>query len=486
MKTINLPPNASVLMESTRSIGYSLESAVADIIDNSISANAKKMFIGYFPIGEPHIYILDDGDGMDSDQLNNAMQYGSKSPYEKRNEYDLGRYGLGLKTASLSQCRELTVISKQENEIFGRRWDLDYIKESNQWSLIDLQSEEMIDLPGFNELEKLNSGTLVIWRKLDKIIIGDSSFESKFSAKLDFVNEHLSLVFHRFLDNDSSVKNIEIYSNNAKILPQDPFLMKKSTLIMDAEIIRIENENVIVKPYLLPHLSKMTNAELEKVGGKDGLRSNQGFYVYRNKRLLVWGTWFRMLPKHDISKLARIMIDIPNTLDHLWTLDIKKSTAIPPEDIRKNLVGIITKMAESSKRTFLTRGKKETKETITHFWDRITNRDKSINYTINRNHPIIKLFCANHGIDKNEIDRFLSYIESNIPLNQMYLDMTNDNSLISEKNQNRDDILKLFDSIIESINPSEIIVFVNEMINVEPFSELRYEILDKYSKEVKE
>jgi hypothetical protein len=486
MKTINLPPNASVLMESTRSIGYSLESAVADIIDNSISANAKKIFIGYFPIGEPHIYILDDGDGMDSDQLNNAMQYGSKSPYEKRNEYDLGRYGLGLKTASLSQCRELTVISKQENEIFGRRWDLDYIKESNQWSLIDLQSEEMIDLPGFNELEKLNSGTLVIWRKLDKIIIGDSSFESKFSAKLDFVNEHLSLVFHRFLDNDSSVKNIEIYSNNAKILPQDPFLMKKSTLIMDAEIIKIENENVIVKPYLLPHLSKMTNAELEKVGGKDGLRSNQGFYVYRNKRLLVWGTWFRMLPKHDISKLARIMIDIPNTLDHLWTLDIKKSTAIPPEDIRKNLVGIITKMAESSKRTFLTRGKKETKETITHFWDRITNRDKSINYTINRNHPIIKLFCANHGIDKNEIDRFLSYIESNIPLNQMYLDMTNDNSLISEKNQNRDDILKLFDSIIESTNPSEITVFVNEMINVEPFSELRYEILEKYSKEVKE
>ena len=192
------------------------------------------------------------------------------------------------------------------------------------------------------------------------------------------------------------------------------------------------------------------------------------------------------ISKHDISKLARIMIDIPNTLDHLWTLDIKKSTAIPPEDIRKNLVGIITKMAESSKRTFLTRGKKETKETITHFWDRITNRDKSINYTINRNHPIIKLFCANHGIDKNEIDRFLSYIESNIPLNQMYLDMTNDNSLISEKNQNRDDILKLFDSIIESTNPSEIIVFVNEMINVEPFSELRYEILEKYSKEVKE
>jgi hypothetical protein len=367
MKTINLPPNASVLMESTRSIGYSLESAVADIIDNSISANAKKIFIGYFPIGEPHIYILDDGDGMDSDQLNNAMQYGSKSPYEKRNEYDLGRYGLGLKTASLSQCRELTVISKQESKVFGRRWDLDYIKESNQWSLIDLQSEEMIDLPGFNELEKLKSGTLVIWRKLDKIIIGDSTFESKFSAKLDFVNEHLSLVFHRFLDNDSSVKNIEIYSNNAKILPQDPFLMKKSTLIMDAEIIRIENENVIVKPYLLPHLSKMTNAELEKVGGKDGLRSNQGFYVYRNKRLLVWGTWFRMLPKHDISKLARIMIDIPNTLDHLWTLDIKKSTAIPPEDIRKNLVGIITKMAESSKRTFLTRGKKKQKKLLHTF-----------------------------------------------------------------------------------------------------------------------
>ena len=128
MKTINLPPYAPTLMESTRAIGYSVEVAIADIIDNSIAALATNIEVNFFPSSDPYICILDNGTGMTIVELENAMQYGSKNPLDVRNENDLGRYGLGLKTASLSQCRKLTVISKKNDRISGCRWDLDYVK----------------------------------------------------------------------------------------------------------------------------------------------------------------------------------------------------------------------------------------------------------------------------------------------------------------------------------------------------------------------
>lgn len=127
MQERNMPPFAPVLMQSTRAIGYSLEAAIADIIDNSIAAKAGKVQLSFFPVGDAYVSILDNGTGMDDAQMNIAMQYGSKSPTETRDSSDLGRYGLGLKTASLSQCRVLTVISKQGDQVIGRRWDLDYV-----------------------------------------------------------------------------------------------------------------------------------------------------------------------------------------------------------------------------------------------------------------------------------------------------------------------------------------------------------------------
>ena len=101
METISLPPHAPTLMESTRAIGYSIESAIADIIDNSVAAQADRVDIDFFPIGESYISILDNGVGMAKEELINAMQYGSRSPLDARNENDLGRYGLGMKTASM-------------------------------------------------------------------------------------------------------------------------------------------------------------------------------------------------------------------------------------------------------------------------------------------------------------------------------------------------------------------------------------------------
>ena len=156
---INCPPYAPVLMESTRAIGYSMEAAIADIIDNSIAAGAKNISIFYDVFPKPYISICDDGKGMDDDELTHGMRYGSTSPTEERSKDDLGRYGLGMKTASLSQCRSLTVISKKTGSITGRRWDLDYIIDTQEWSLMVLGTDEIDSAEDIDVLKNYESGT---------------------------------------------------------------------------------------------------------------------------------------------------------------------------------------------------------------------------------------------------------------------------------------------------------------------------------------
>lgn len=173
MKSINLPPYAPILMESTRAIGYSLEAAIADIIDNSISAKALNIWVNFFPIDQAYIAILDDGIGMNSETINNAMQYGSKNPSDSRDSNDLGRFGLGLKTASLSQCKVLTVVSKKGNDIEARQWDIDYVISTGEWSLGILEDEEIESLPEIEKLKNMDNGTLVIWKNLDRLKLGE-------------------------------------------------------------------------------------------------------------------------------------------------------------------------------------------------------------------------------------------------------------------------------------------------------------------------
>ena len=171
------PPYAPVLMESTRAIGYSIESAIADVIDNSIAAKATEISVRYSPFGNPFIYILDNGIGMNDYEITEAMRYGSCSPSKARADTDLGRYGLGLKTASLSQCKCLSIISKQNDNVIGRRWDLDYIFQTEKWSLEQLSEKEMQEMPGISDLLSMERGTLVVWQNLDKIRLGSLTLE---------------------------------------------------------------------------------------------------------------------------------------------------------------------------------------------------------------------------------------------------------------------------------------------------------------------
>ena len=470
MKTINLPPYAPTLMESTRAIGYSLEAAIADVIDNSLAAGASKIDIEFYPIGDEYIAVLDNGNGMKPDELTNAMQYGSKSPNELRDLNDLGRYGLGLKTASLSQCRRLTVVSVCEGEVSGRRWDLDFVQQVGEWSLIILDAEDIESLPCFQKLKLLKNGTLVIWQNLDKLKVGSIDFEASLGTKMDRVREHLALVFHRYLSGESGLNKIEIQMNDRPVEALDPFLSKKSAQIMDNEIINLRGAQVVVKPFILPHISTMSAQEINMLGGKDGLRKQQGFYVYRNKRLLIWGTWFRMMRQGELSKLARVQVDIPNSLDDLWTLDIKKSTAYPPEEVRKNLSNILRKIADSSKRKWTFRGKKEVDDTRDRLWSRMKARDGSIFYRLNRQHVVINNIIQKYPDLTPKIENLLCQIEGTLPLNQLFVDLTNDEKIKNETYLDEAVILRMVKAILDECPAGEArSALIQNLKNTDPF-----------------
>ena len=484
MKTKSLPPYAPTLIESTRAIGYSLEAAVADIIDNSIAANAKNVDIFFFPIDGAYIAILDNGKGMSEEEIDIAMQYGSKNPIEERDKKDLGRFGLGLKTASLSQCRCLTVISKQGDILEGRQWDIDHVTEVGDWSLNVLDEEDIQQIPHFSELIKTESGTLVVWQKLDRLKAGEINFELSLGRKIDRVRDHLSLVYHRYLAGESGITKLKLSINGEKIKGIDPFLTEKSVQAMDDETLVIRGNKILVRPYILPHISKLTSDEIKMLGGKDGLRKQQGFYVYRNKRLLVWGTWFRMMRQGDLSKLARIRVDIPNTLDDLWTLDIKKSSALPPAEVRKNLEIIINQIAERSKRTWTFRGKKEVSDTEIHVWNRMKNKQGGFYYEVNREHPLVQqMVKINPGIE-GSLNALLQQIEKGLPLNQLYVDLNNDEQITNDNEQSDVEIVKsLQEMITMCADKQEKCNLLDAIACIDPYSS-HLDIVEKLKEEI--
>lgn len=426
-------------MWSIRSIGYTTPSAVADIIDNSISANASTITIEYEMSSDWYISIFDDGDGMTSEELVNAMQVGSGDPFEERSISDLGRFGLGLKTASLSQCKKLTVISKKNGLINGYCWDLNHIYRVNKWELLELDNQEICMVPQYKKLEKCSEGTIVLWNDLDKMCSGASDPKQAFLEAIREVEQHLSLTFHRYLQGEPGLDKISIICNGIALNPTDPFYVAKSDVLpierISVDYITTTGEekkaNVVVTPFILPFSDSISQEELDELGGKEGLIKNQGFYVYRNKRLIVAADWFRVARKTDLSKLCRVRVDIPNTLDDLWTIDVKKSMAIPPEIVLKNLRRIVKQVLQTGKKKYRFRATSEKKKDEgTPLWLAGETRNGMI-YSINKDYPLL-VEIMEESKDKRKLTTFLKLIEQNIPVNAIHADFYDDKKFAFE------------------------------------------------------
>ncbi|AFZ19208.1 ATP-binding protein [Allocoleopsis franciscana] len=420
-------PHAPAMIESLRAFGYNIQTAIADLIDNSISAGAKNVWLTFFWDGsESYVSIRDDGKGMTETELINAMRPGSRNPLEEREPDDLGRFGLGLKTASFSQCRRLTVRSRAVGDKpVTRRWDLDYVNQTGEWRL--LRSAAPGSEARLAELDEITSGTVVLWECMDRLVGGtktdDQKAQNRFLEIMEDVEKHLVMVFHRFLERRNQ---LQIWINGLPIEPWEPFLTKeKATQFLPEENLYIGSERVVVQPYVLPHHSKVDQQTYEKAAGPNGWNAQQGFYIYRNERMLVAGDWLGLgLQRDEHCKLARIQVDLPNSMDSDWSIDVKKSRARPPSSLRADLKRIARLTRGKAADIYRHRGKiiaRQSSESYVFPWQKKVKHGK-VFYSINQEHPLVKEALNVPKEHRQVIRALLRLIQETVPVQQIWLD----------------------------------------------------------------
>lgn len=412
------------MIASMRAIGYDLSMAVADIVDNSISAKARNVWITYdWNDGDPWVRIKDDGTGMTADAIREAMRLGSRSPLDVRDPDDLGRFGLGLKTASFSQCRIFSVNSKTpDGGVSSRTWNLDVIERTQRWQLClhpPEGSEGLLDI-----LDDVDSGTVVLWQKLDRLLddIQDpGKAESYFIMKFRDVQKYLEMVFHRFISDGS----ISISIGRVPLRAWDPFMRSNSFTQVLSSSERCGDGRVRIVPFVLPHVSNRTKVETVAGAGMRGWNAHQGFYIYRNRRMIVSGGYLDFdLKQEEHYKLARIMVDLNNEMDNEWRIDVRKAVAIPPDSLRSDLEKVARATREEAVRVYRARirkGRITAPRNRKEVWVKRRKGDKII-YEINRDNEVICRLLSEVSLSGAWLDRLFSAIERTIPHREIEID----------------------------------------------------------------
>lgn len=352
---VTLLPSARRMMDSLRGVGHDVPSAIAEIVDNSIAAGARHIDVDFvFDGADSWIRMVDDGVGMGASILEEAMRYGTQRSYAAG---ELGRFGLGLKTASLSQCRRLTVASRRAPErcrVEIRQWDLDHVARTNRWEALKIDAshapaELVAPLQG-------HTGTVVLWEGLDRILEyklpGGAAARGGFATLAVEVGAHIAMVFHRFLSGETrSRKRLDIRVNGQALRPWDPYARREPhTRVLPRQVIGIPTvrgrPRLIVQPYLLPSQERFSSSTAH-VGASGPHRWNrqQGFYFYRNDRLIQTGGWNRLRTMDEHTKLARIAVDIPTGCDELFGVNVTKMRISLPASVREGLTAIASGVA---------------------------------------------------------------------------------------------------------------------------------------------
>lgn len=447
-------PEPESLLQSARSFGYTVETAIADLIDNSIAANATEIKITYGTDNfSSFVRLEDNGKGMNEKELLNAMKVGSFNPLQERHENDLGRFGLGLKTASFSQCRRLTVKTRNKSgKVYIRCWDLDFVADKKDWVLLrdcaDKKSETNISDFSFG-----GSGTIVLWEKLDRLVeLGESKSDKEhFYRKFDNVRKHLGIIFHRFIEENE----ISILVNDELIEAVNPFHVSAGvpSTELQEEQLSIRNQQIKIQPYVLPHESKLSLDERKELQIIKGWTEHQGIYLYRNKRLIADGTWLDLnFRKKESQRLCRICIDIPNTLDAEWQIDVKKASAKIPDIIRKRIKDICFNSIEKAIKIYTTRGsyirRKGDKKEVVYLW--LARQKHGIkSYHINEKHPLFELITDYLSDESDVFKDYMKLIAEAIPVNLIANDFSDPETIIETPFQNKTSALeKIFQSAL--------------------------------------
>lgn len=422
------PPKAGPMVEALRGLGYSAATALADIVDNSIAASARMIDVRFRWAGrESTVSVLDDGRGMSDAALERAMRLGEVNPLAAREADDLGRFGMGLKTASFSQARRLTVASTQAGVTSCLRWDLDVLASNTDQEWLLLEGPHPGSAALLEPLAGRAAGTLVLWEEMDRLVPPGSN-EQDFLDLIDQVERHLAMVFHRFIDGVRARLTIRI--NGRVLQPWDPFMAAHpATWTSPHASLGGSSGRVEVSGHVLPHRDRLTEDEHTRGAGPDGWTAQQGFYVYRNERLLVAGSWLglgrgRPWTKEEPYRLARLRLDIPNSADSEWRIDIRKSRARPPGSLRERLTRVAEDTRERARRVFAHRGQMmptSGREPVAHAW-RADHYSGGVRYRIDREHPAVKAVLAEAGAALPQIRAMLRVIEETIPVQRIWLD----------------------------------------------------------------
>jgi hypothetical protein len=430
------PPAASSLLEALRGLGYSPEAAIADLIDNSIAAGARHVRIDFLWDGAASVVrIVDDGRGMDDRLLFEAMRPGGRHPLQIRDPQDLGRFGLGLKTASLSQGRVLAVVSRTAGGVKSQRsWDLDYVAQADEWRLLrsipaDVREHATVPSEG--------AGTAVVIGRLDRLFGEDMESDAaraRFQAIARRVERHLSMTFHRFLEGSQAQLTIVIGggdSSGARIAPWDPFLQwHPATTSTPVERLAHRSVAIEVQGFVLPHRDRLTADQFDDAAGPDGWLAHEGFFIYRNHRLLVSGGWLALGPgrrwtRDDVHRLARIRLDLPNSGDSDWKVDIRKSTATPPPAVRARLQSLADQVRRDARDVFAWRGGRSVKQarsSVLRVWNTVETARGTV-YRIDRAHPAVQRALEATGTARRVAEEMLTVIESGLPVQRIWLDV---------------------------------------------------------------
>lgn len=447
------------------SSGYSLETALADIVDNSIAAKATKIQLKFNikNSADDTVMILDNGFGMSLDTMKKAAILAHTGKEEKRNVEDLGRYSLGLKSASMSFCDRLYIISKEKDkEANSIIMDFEEIIKNHTWNAYEASIPEYESLIG-------ESGTIIVWKKLK--IINSNQFDRRLlNEKIASVEQHFSHIFSDYLK-----KNIiQIYIEKNRIMPWDPFMLcLDNTKIVSSSSIIYKGEKIETTTYILPVASSLTEQEQRTLIGK-GLGEQQGFYIYRNGRIISEGGWLNLagLTIDNKSQYARIRVDIPTNLDEDFKVNFMKNSIEIPEELKSQFI----KIAKIAKRESLHNyaymknpsfKKERKKKDVIPVWS-VTNTDKGIYLTINENHPIILEITKELSIRNRK--KLFSLLSKNIPVDRV---QSND---FNNKGYTEQEINQLLAETYESLKSDGLSLedIQHKMSNMEPFNQELY------------
>lgn len=412
-----------------RNMGYRPHTALADLVDNSITAGAKNVRIEVDPTSGNRlgwVRVEDDGRGMNRNELCNAMRWGGDGPLKKRDPKDLGRFGLGLKTASFSMGKRLTVVSKKNGVVNVLSWDLESICETGKWLPIEgVHHDDVQYLEGTIHDPKHydTTGTVVLITNLDKLRVDARTVAAEAnnrSGLIDTIMGHLRLVFHRFLER----KSLKLKFGDAHLKAWNLFgptgAAEESSWLKEQE--DLSNGQIRIRTFVLPHHKELTPEEHKMLAGPSGWNAHQGFFTYRADRLIVAGGWLGFSKPEEHCKLARIAVDLPNNVDEAWGLDVIKSKITPPAIQLANMERIAKAARGMAMKRYGFHGEKEAPEVgqaadeagVRAFWNQIPGKSNVL-FRINRGHPLVEALVQNLD-DTAKADAFLHAFERLLPV----------------------------------------------------------------------